>query len=106
MFEPLFSPGDINENLLHRAGGGLEEMPAIGEVFVAVPGNLQPDLVYECCGLQGLSGFFIGHSDDGEFAQFLIDEREQLLCGLGIALLKGIEDLGDFAHAAHPTDHH
>jgi hypothetical protein len=98
VFEPLFAPGDIDENLLHRAGRGLEEMPAIGEVLLTVTGNLQPGLVHERRGLQGLSGFLMGHPDDGEFAQFLIDQREQLISRCRIARINGAEQLGDFGH--------
>ncbi len=98
VFEPLFSPGDIDENLLHCAGGGLEEMPAIGELLTAVSRDLQPGLMHESRGLQSLSGFFIGHPDNGEFAQFLIDQREQLVGSLGVALLNTIKDAGDVRH--------
>ena len=44
-------------------------MPAIGEVLVAVTGDLQPGLMHESRGLQGLSGFLVGHPDDGELAK-------------------------------------
>ncbi len=84
VFGPLFASGNINENLLHRGGGGLEEMPTISEVL-AVTGDLQPGLMHESGRLQGLSGFLIGHPDDGELTQFSIDEREQLVGRLRIA---------------------
>ena len=81
--EPLFAPGDINENLLHSSGGGLEEMPAICEVQLSVTGNLQPGLMYECRRLKGLPSFLIGHPDDCQLAQFLINQWEQLIGSLG-----------------------
>ncbi len=34
----------------------------------------------------------------GKFAQLLIDERQQFLCGLGVAVLNSFENVGDFAH--------
>src|SRR2546425_6926158 len=104
VFEPLFAPGDIDENLLHRASGSLEKMTAIGEVLVAVTGNLQPGLVDESCGLEGLSGFLIGHPHDGQFAQLFINEREQLIGRLRVTMLNGFEDLRDVAHSANPKD--
>ena len=100
VFEPLFAPGDINENLLHGTGGGFEEMPAIGEVLVTITGDLQPGLMHESGGLQGLPGFLIGHPDDGEFAQFTIDQREQLIGRFRIARVNGAEQLRDVGHGA------
>ena len=98
MFEPLFATGDINENLLHRSGGGLEEMPAIGEMLVTITGDLQPGFMHESRGLQSLSGFFIGHPDDRELAQFSIDQGEQFLGGFGIALVNAVQNLCHFAY--------
>ena len=53
-----------------------------------------------------MSGFFIGHPCDCEFAQLLIDEWKQLIGGLGIALLNAVEDAGDIAHARRLCDRH
>ena len=74
---------------IHRAGREVEG-----------GGNLQPGFVNECRGLEGLSGFFIGHPDDGQLAQFFIDEREQLIGSFGIARINGAEQLGDVGHVA------
>ena len=90
VFEPLLSPGDIDENLLHRTGGGLEEMATIGELQTAVSSDLQSGLVDEGGGLQSLSRFFIGHPDGGQPAQFLVDQWQQLLGGGGVALLSRV----------------
>ena len=98
VFEPLFAPGVVDEDLLHGGGGRLEEMPAIGEALAAVPGDLQLGLVDESRGLKSLSGFFIGHPYDGEFAQLLINERKQFIGGFGVAMFDGVEDLSDVAH--------
>ena len=57
VLEPLFAPGDINENLLHRACGCLEEMAAICEVLLSITRDFQPDFMHERRGLQSLSGF-------------------------------------------------
>jgi phosphoribosylaminoimidazole carboxylase (NCAIR synthetase) len=55
-------------------------------------------------GLQGLAGRFVGHLGGGQLAQILIDERQQLLGGLRVALLDPVEDKCDFAvlHEAKP----
>ena len=49
-------------------------------------------------GLQRLSGFLIGHADDGQLAQFLIDQRQQLIGRLRIARINGVEQLGNVGH--------
>jgi len=74
-------------------------MPAIGEVLLSITRDLQPGFVNESRRLKGLSSFLIGHPDDGEFAQFFIDQREQLLGGFRIARINGAEQLGDVGHA-------
>src|SRR5262249_38998157 len=43
-----------------------------------------------------LAGQFLG----GQLAQFVIDQRQKLVGGLGIALLDGLEDAGDVVHAS------
>jgi hypothetical protein len=55
VFEPLFSPRDIDENLLHGAGGGFEEMPALRSAHC--PRDLQPCLVDKSRGLKRLPEF-------------------------------------------------
>jgi len=49
-------------------------------------------------GLQGVLLRLRIHFGGGEFAQFLIDQREQFIRSLRIALLNGPEYAGDFAH--------
>ena len=78
-------------------------MPAIGEMLAAVSGDLQPRLVDERRGLQGLPHPLIGHADGGQLAQFLIDQWEQLVGGLGITCVNGMEQLGDVGHGREPT---
>jgi hypothetical protein len=50
-------------------------------------------------GLQGLPGFFLGQLPGRQGAQLLVDQRQELLRGGGIALVNRIQDLGDFGHA-------
>jgi hypothetical protein len=40
--------------------------------------------------LKGVSGVFPGHVMLGQAAQFVIDQRQKLAGGLGIALIEGI----------------
>ena len=49
--------------------------------------------------LKCLAGF-AGHFGCGQPAQFLIDQRQDLGSGLGIAVMNGVEETGDVAHGA------
>ena len=44
---------------------------------------------------EGLAGLFLGEPLGGQFAQFVVDQREQFVGGLRIALLDGRQDLRD-----------
>ena len=48
-------------------------------------------------------GVSAGQPGGGELAQLVVDEREQLGGGLGVALLDGGQDVGDVGHAAKHT---
>ena len=50
--------------------------------------------------MERVTGGFVGHLVRGEFAQLLIDERQQFLRGFGIAVLDGFEESRDVAHGA------
>lgn len=46
--------------------------------------------------LQRLPWFFLSHPLGGQLPKFLVYQRQKLLCGVGVALLKGVQDLRDF----------
>jgi len=54
--------------------------------------------VNEGSGLEGLTGPFLGHLHGGQPPQFFVNQREQLLGSLRIALFHPLQDLRDFAH--------
>ena len=49
-------------------------------------------------GLERLAGRFFGHLLAGELAQFIIDQRQQLIGGVRIAVLDRVQDASDLAH--------
>jgi hypothetical protein len=49
-------------------------------------------------GLERLAGGFLGQLAGGELAQLLVDERQELRGGLGLALLDGGQELRDLLH--------
>ena len=51
-------------------------------------------------GLERVPRRFAGHLVRGQAAKLFIDERQQFLCGLGIALFDGVEKLRHIAHVA------
>ena len=53
--------------------------------------------------LQGLAGRFVGHLVRGELAQFVINQRQQLIGGRGMAALDGLEQLRQFGHVQDAT---
>jgi len=55
--------------------------------------------MHEGSGLERLARRKLRHADGGEFAQLLVNEREQLLRSLRVAF----ENERDFAHAATIT---
>ncbi len=50
--------------------------------------------------LQRLSRFLLDHLCDGQFAKFVINQRQKLVSGMGITLLNGGQDLSHFGHGA------
>jgi hypothetical protein len=54
--------------------------------------------VNERGGLQGVTRCFIHHPDSGKFAQFLVNERQQLVGGCGVAILGRFQNTRDIAH--------
>ena len=54
--------------------------------------------MYERCGLERLTCFFLGKLVRREFAQFLIDQRQELPSGARIAPLYGSQDIRDIIH--------
>src|SRR2546425_4154178 len=99
MAQAVFAAGLLDENAAHRLGGGGEEMPAILEGGLSFAHEPEPGFVHERGRLESVAGRLVRHLRRSQFAQLLIDEREQLLGCLGVALLNAVEDLSDVAHA-------
>ena len=102
-FQTGLVPGLVNQDAPHGLGGGPEEMGTSAPLLLVRTGQAQPGFVDERGGLQGLAGFLLRHPGGGELAQLLINEREQLIGGLGVTLLNAVEDACDVAHAFQST---
>jgi len=66
----------INEDMAHGFGGGSEEMSAPGKSPWLVPGQAQPSLVNQGCRLEGVTRSLPSHFVCGQFAQFLVNQRQ------------------------------
>ena len=96
----LFAAGALDEDAAHGFGRRTEEMTATLELRLAVLADKsQPGFVNVRGGLQGLARHLIRHFVRGEFAEFLIDEWEQLLGSVRIAASDGVENLRAVTHA-------
>jgi hypothetical protein len=54
-------------------------------------------------GLECSSGPLVRHLLSRQPAQLVVDQREELLGSLSVALLDGGEDSGDLVHRVHPA---
>jgi len=48
--------------------------------------------------LQGLAGLFVGQLLGRQLAKFVVDQQQELIGGVRVALLDGGQDVGDFTH--------
>src|SRR5262245_23970779 len=98
------SPGLIDEDAAHGLGSGGEEVAAaIPPLHLLGVHQPQIGLVDQSGRLDGLAWFLLGQLLGRQLAQLIVDERQELLGGAGVALLDGGQDLGDFAHVGQST---
>ena len=53
-------------------------------------------------GLEGLARLLLGQPLGGQLAQLVVDQRQELLGGLRVAVLDGREDARDVVHRREP----
>jgi hypothetical protein len=92
-----FAAGVVNEEMAHGLGGGGEEMGAIFEGRVVAADEAQPNLMHQSGGLEGVTCGAVGHLIRRELAQLRINQRQQLIGGLGVAVLDGLKNAGHVA---------
>ncbi len=95
--EALFLPSFLDEDAPHGFGGSAEEMFSVFPVLV-VADEAQPGFVNEGGGLEGLAWAFVVELVGGEASEFFVNKGEEFVGCLGIALLDGLQDLGDVGH--------
>jgi hypothetical protein len=78
--------------------GGGKEMPSTLEILVTQQPKIR--LVDEGGRIEGMAGGLGGHLGGSEPAQFVIDERQQVIGGLAVARLGSLDETGHVGHAA------
>jgi hypothetical protein len=68
--------------------------------LATVPHESEVSLVDQCSRLERVPGILLGHPRGGELPQLVVDEREQLGRGLGVAGRGRVQESGDVGHAA------
>src|SRR5262245_34520176 len=92
VLETTLAPGVLDEDAAHGLCGRSEEVAAaIPLLCPLLIDQAKIRLMDQCSCLQGLPGLFLGHPLGSQFAQFIIDQRQQLLSGVPIALLDGAQ---------------
>ena len=95
----VLAPGVVGEDAAHGFGGGGEELVAVLPAAIFLADQFQPRFVDQGGGLEGLAGIFLRHFVRSQAAQFRIDERQELVGGLGLAAFHCFQHAGDIAHA-------
>src|SRR5437867_6696176 len=88
----------LNQDAPHRLGSGAEKMSPAVPCEILGPDESKPGLMNERSRLKGLVRTLLRHLLRGEFAQFIVHERQQFIGGLGIALLGALKNARELAH--------
>ena len=73
-------------------------MRAILPGWLLIPAKVQPGFMHQGRRLKCLTRSFVSHLVRRHSAQFVINQREQLIGGFRVAVFDGLEDLGDVTH--------
>ena len=90
--------GVLDEDAAHGLGRGGEEVAAAVPARVVRPDEPEVGLVDQGRGLERLARLLLRQPLGGELAQLVVDQRQELLGRLRVALLDGREDAGDVVH--------
>jgi hypothetical protein len=80
----------FHKNSPHGFGRSREEVPAaIPTLLIRCADQSKVGFVHQGRGLQSLPGVFLSEARCGEFPQFLVNERQELVRCLRVTLLDG-----------------
>ena len=96
----------LHKDSAHSLCGGAEEVAAVLEGVVLIDNQTQVGLVDQRCDIKCLAGLLACQLRACELAKFPVDQRPELLGGVGIALPHRPENSGDVVHQyPHDTTH-
>lgn len=84
MANALPAAGPIDQDAPHRLSGRIEKMRSIFKRPVVSSDEAHPSFMNECRGLQRLLLAFASHLIRSQFAQLIINSRQQFLSGTGV----------------------
>jgi hypothetical protein len=87
----------VDQNASHQMRSDREELRAILPARVLLIGEPEISLMHKRRGLQSVIGTFLSQPLPRKASQFLVDERNQALGGVGLASVPLAENLGDFS---------
>src|SRR5262245_12862604 len=88
--------GIFHEDAAHRLSGRSKEVTPVGELLLAH--QPQISLMHQGRGVQRLPRPFTPHLHRGQPAQLVVDQRQELLGSVCVALVDSRQDSGNFAH--------
>ena len=97
---PALATGAVNEDAPHGFSGGPEEVRAILPGLRGRIHQLEPSFVDQRGRLERMARALPGHLVRSQAAQFIVNQRQQLVGRLGVALLDGGEHLRNIVHCA------
>src|SRR5206468_967405 len=80
----------LDEDAAHGLGGGTEEVAAVFKVLIAH--QPQVSFVDQCRGVERLSRFLLRELLRRKFPELFVNQRQELLGGLWVALGDSVED--------------
>src|SRR5213083_850688 len=100
-FESELALRAFDQDATHRLRRRRQEMSAVLPRRLLVAAKAKPGLMHQRSRLQSLAWRFPGHFRRREFAQFIVNEREQFVSSFGVALLDAIQNSRDIAQASN-----
>src|SRR5262245_8828744 len=100
----FFPAGVLDQDASYRLRGGGEEVPAATPVLGLLGiDKAEVGFVNQGRGLERLAGLLLSYPLGSEPAQFVVDQRQQLLGGVRVAGLDGGQDTRDLGHSGQST---
>ena len=102
MFAAPFTPGPVDEDAAHGRGRHAEEVLSIRELsFRLIADQTQVGFVDQRGSVERLPRPLLRQLLGGELAQLLVDQRQELLGGVRVALFEVGQDAGHVIHGRH-----